>query len=180
MTPLKVIVGAGGTEQDGWVSLQESDLDITKPEQWAELFEPNSIDAIVAEHVWEHLTGTEGLQAAINCYRYLKRGGTLRIAVPDGCHPDQNYIDWVAPGTGYNGDDHKVLYNYKSLSQLMRAAGFYLEWKEFWNEQGDFYTETIESERGDMRRTSHNLWAVLLSLRVGAPYTSLVIDGIKL
>lgn len=180
MEDLRIIVGAGSIIQSGFISLQESDLDITDAQQWAQLFEPNSIDAIVAEHVFEHLTFSEGLQAARNCYRYLKHGGTLRIAVPDGFHPDQNYIDWVAPGTGYNGDDHKVLFNYRSLARLMKSAGFFLDYKEFWNEQGEFYTEEMEDRRGQMRRTSHDFWAKLLSARVGANYTSLVIDGIKL
>jgi len=177
---LRIIIGAGSVTQCGFISLQESDLDITDAQQWVQLFEPDSITAIVAEHVFEHLTFSEGLQAARNCHRFLKRGGTLRIAVPDGFHPDERYIEWVRPGTGYNGDDHKVLFDYRSLAALMKRAGFHLDYKEFWNEQGELYTEQMEDERGQMRRTSQDFWAKLLSVRVGADYTSLVIDGIKL
>ncbi len=180
MEDLRIIVGAGSVVQDGFIPLQESDLDITDAAQWAELFEPDSIAAIVAEHVFEHLSFSEGMEAARNCYRYLRRGGTLRVSVPDGCHPDQNYIDWVAPGTGYNGDDHKGLFDCQSLAWLLQSAGFFLDYKEFWNERGSFYTEPMEFERGEMRRTSHDFWAKLLSVRVGADYTSLVIDGIKI
>lgn len=180
MDELRIIVGAGPVTQLGFIALQESDLDITKPEQWAQLFEPNSIDAIVAEHVFEHLTLNEGYQAMRNCYQYLKSGGTLRIAVPDGFHPDDKYIAWVMPGTGYNGDDHKVLFDYQILASMMRQAGFFLDYKEFWNERGEFYSEPMGVERGEMRRTSQDLWAKFLSVRVGAIYTSLVIDGIKL
>lgn len=180
MTDLRIIVGAGSVTQWGFTSLQESDLDITNAQEWAQIFEPNSIDAIVAEHVFEHLTFSEGWQAMRNCYQYLKRGGTLRIAVPDGFHPSQKYIEWVKPETGYNGDDHKVLFDYQTLAALMKGAGFFLDYKELWNERGEFYSEPMEPERGEMRRTSRDFWAKLLSVRVGANYTSLVIDGIKL
>ena len=54
-------------------------------------FNEGSIDAILAEHVWEHLAEEEGLAAAKCCYRYLRPGGYLRVAVPDGFHPDANF-----------------------------------------------------------------------------------------
>ncbi len=47
MEKLKVIIGAGGTKRDGWVSLNESDLDITSAAAWSRLFVPASIDTIV-------------------------------------------------------------------------------------------------------------------------------------
>lgn len=72
--PLRVIVGAGSTTQPGWLSLEERDLDITDERQWAERFTPNSIDAILAEHVFEHLTPAESVNAARNFYTYLKPG----------------------------------------------------------------------------------------------------------
>jgi predicted SAM-dependent methyltransferase len=180
MEQLKIIVGAGNTWQDGWLSLKESDLDIANPYQWAELFEPNSIDAIVAEHVWEHLTLDEGWQALLNCYRYLKRGGTLRIAVPDGFHGDPHYINWVAPGVGYNGDDHKVLYNVELLGVMMSRAGFTILPCAFFDLDGRFYQGEIDPEYGRIRRTAGSLHCLLLSIWVCAYYTSLVIDGIKL
>jgi predicted SAM-dependent methyltransferase len=36
MEKLKVIIGAGGTKQDGWVSLNEGDLNITDAAAWLE------------------------------------------------------------------------------------------------------------------------------------------------
>lgn len=61
---MKLIIGAGGITQPGWLSLEETDLDITQADQWAAHFAPNSLDAIFAEHVWEHLTLNEALDAA--------------------------------------------------------------------------------------------------------------------
>src|SRR4028119_1257555 len=97
-----LIIGAGYTSQPGWHSLKQEDLDIRYSNQWARVVAPNSVDNILAEHVWEHMTFEDGLKAALNCYRALKMHGRLRIAVPDGFHPDKNYIDWVKPGGTWN------------------------------------------------------------------------------
>ena len=71
------------------------------------------MDAILAEHVWEHLDCFAAIVAAQNCFKYLKPGGYIRVAVPDGWHPDKDYIDYVKPGGwGAGSDDHHVLYTY--------------------------------------------------------------------
>jgi predicted SAM-dependent methyltransferase len=69
------------------------------------MFTHNSITAILAEHVWEHLTFEEGVQAAKNCYKYLKPGGYVRCAVPDGYFPDEEYQNIVKIG-GPGPKDH--------------------------------------------------------------------------
>lgn len=43
----------------------------------------SSVNNIVAEHVWEHMTIAESIVAAINCWEALAPGGILRLAVPD-------------------------------------------------------------------------------------------------
>jgi predicted SAM-dependent methyltransferase len=176
---LKIIVGAGGTQQDGWLSLNEEDLDIADAGAWGRLFAPNSIDAICAEHVWEHLTLDEGWRGLLNCYRYLKRGGTLRIAVPDGFHPSWYYIEWVRPVTGWNGDDHKVLYEVGLLGGMMRRAGFRVVPREWFDGNGCLYSTSLHPTYGEIRRTAGSLQSLLLSIWVGAYYTSLVVDGVK-
>jgi predicted SAM-dependent methyltransferase len=179
--PCQVIVGAGGTWQEGWLSLDESELDITRRDQWARRFLPSSLSSIFAEHVWEHLTYEEGTAAARNCYEFLRRGGCLRIAVPDGYHTDARYIAWVRPGTGYNGDDHKVLFTYKTLSELLTRAGFTVVLREWFDERGAFHAEKLDPRCGDVRRSYHTWYSkLLLSTVVGAEYTSLIVDAFKL
>jgi predicted SAM-dependent methyltransferase len=136
---MKIIVGAGRTQQHGWSSLEQSELDITNRFQWARRFAPASLDAVLAEHVFEHLTVEEGSAAARNCFEFLKRGGYLRVAVPDGLHPDPQYIAWVRPGDGWNGDDHKELYDYRSLSRLLTESGFTVRPLEWWDESGNLH-----------------------------------------
>lgn len=47
------------------------------------MFADESIEAINASHVLEHVTYGEGLLFLADCHRMLKKGGVIRIAVPD-------------------------------------------------------------------------------------------------
>ena len=175
---MKIIVGAGFTSEPGWESLTESDLDVTDAGQWAAMLTPNSLDAVLAEHVWEHLTWDEAVAATRNIARYLRPGGVLRIAVPDGMHACERYLAWVMPGTGFNGDDHKLLFDYRMLSQLMQQSGLRPTLREWWDE-GGFHSNFTASEEGRIRRSLNGEQFTGLSLLLGCPYTSLIIDGVK-
>jgi predicted SAM-dependent methyltransferase len=177
---MKIIVGAGRTYQPGWTSLEQSELDITNRFQWARRFAPASLDVVLAEHVFEHLTVEEGYAAARNCFEYLKPKGYLRVAVPDGLHPDPQYIKWVEPVTGYNGDDHKVLYDYRTLSVLLMKAGFDVRVLECWDENGDFrMTEWSQADGNISRCLSHYWTQYFLNIIVNTQYTSVIIDAFK-
>lgn len=87
-------------------------LSLLREPDWAYHFKSNPVDAILAEHVWEHLDCFGAIMAAQNCFKYLKPGGYMRVAVPDGWHPDKDYIDCVKPGGWEAGSkDHHVLYH---------------------------------------------------------------------
>lgn len=53
---MKIILGAGKTEYNGWISTQEEDLNLLNLDDFKNKFEKNSIDAMLAEHVWEHMS----------------------------------------------------------------------------------------------------------------------------
>ncbi len=74
-TVLKVVVGAGGVFDEGWIPTEVEYLNLVNARHWEKYFRPNSLDAILAEHVWEHLTAEEAVMAARHCYEYLKGGG---------------------------------------------------------------------------------------------------------
>jgi len=95
-------------------------------ELWKKYFKENSIDALLAEHVWEHLSKKEGIRAAKICFKYLKnKTGYIRVAVPDGLFPSKAYINHVKPkGNDSDAYDHKILYTYKSLSRIFEKVGF--------------------------------------------------------
>jgi predicted SAM-dependent methyltransferase len=86
---VRVIVGASGSSYKDWIATDKEMLDLLREDDWAYYFESKPLDAILAEHVWEHLDHRAALVAAQNCFTYLKPGGYIRIAVPDGLHPDK-------------------------------------------------------------------------------------------
>jgi len=100
--PLKrIIVGGATTQYEGWIPADKESLNLLVESDWTDYFESNSLDAILAEHVWEHLTRDEAVVAVTNCYLFLKPGGYLHIAVPDGLHPDVDCmprLGWAVQG----------------------------------------------------------------------------------
>jgi predicted SAM-dependent methyltransferase len=176
----KVIVGAGGTTQPGWVSLEESDLDIRDFVNWCAHFMPNSLDAILAEHVLEHLSVDDARKAIHNCYEFLRVGGHLRIAVPDGHHPNEHYIDWVRPGGIWNRDDHKTLFDCQSLRALLEGEGFEVRLLEWHDEGGNFHQDEWLSSDGRISRYRDSFYStLLLTPVVCARYSSLIVDAFK-
>jgi predicted SAM-dependent methyltransferase len=177
--PIKIVIGAAGIFEPGWAATEIEQLNLLKPADWRRLFKRRgSISAILAEHVWEHLSEQEGREAARQCYQYLKPGGFLRVAVPDGFHPDPAYIEYVKPGGhGAGADDNKILYNWCSLKRVFEDAGFEVELLEYFDATGRFHYvnwdpadgKIIRSSRFDERNFDRPL-----------AYTSLILDARKI
>jgi predicted SAM-dependent methyltransferase len=174
---LKIVIGASGVFQKGWIPTDIEQLNLLKLEDWHRYFRPDSIDAILAEHVWEHLKANEAYQAAQNCFIFLKPSGYIRLAVPDGYHPCLDYIKAVEPdGSGLGADDHKVLYNHQTFVHLFESAGFEVKLLEYFDETGKFHFEDWHDDDGLITRSSkydeRNIDGEL-------NYTSLIIDAFK-
>jgi predicted SAM-dependent methyltransferase len=175
--PLRISLGSSGVRQKSWIQTDKESLDLLRPKTWQRCLRTNSVDALFAEHVWEHLTENEGLIAAKTCYLFLKKGGYLRVAVPDGYHPNGDYINCVRPGGyGAGASDHKVLYNYTSFRKIFEQAGFAVRLLEYFDEHGKFNFESWDESQGKVRR----------SMRYDArnsetplKMTSLILDAIK-
>jgi hypothetical protein len=73
----RIVIGAWTKFDHGWIPTQQNFLDLTDSARWSTYFEPNSHNAMLAEHVWEHITPEEGLAAAKTCYTYLKPGAAM-------------------------------------------------------------------------------------------------------
>lgn len=154
---MKVILGAGITKNDGWISTQENELNILNLNDWKKNFNVNSIDCILAEHVWEHMSYKDGIIAAKNCFKYLKLGGYLRCAVPDGNFKNkwyQNMIQAGGPGPKeHPAYTHKIVYDYKSLSRVFFEAGFDMEILEYCDEKGNFHYKYWNENDGIIGRS---------------------------
>ncbi len=174
----KINVGSGNVDfDDSWFSCDIKILDITQKLNWKKILGRHRLTNIFAEHVWEHLSEKDTLLANQNCYMYLKKGGRLRLAVPDGFHPSEEYINYVKPnGIGLGADDHKILYNYISLREALEDVGFQVELLEYWDENGQFHFTNWSNEHGKVKRSKRyderNSDGKL-------KYTSLILDAIK-
>jgi predicted SAM-dependent methyltransferase len=148
------VVGAGRVCPDGWIPTDKWFLDLLRPTDWHACFPGACIDAILAEHVWEHLTEEEGLIAAQMCFRYLKPGGYLRAAVPDGLDPDPNHVERARPGgTGPGAETHRVLYTWSRFKALFESAGFRVDMLEYYDEQAVFHAADWSPADGMIHRS---------------------------
>jgi predicted SAM-dependent methyltransferase len=177
----KIIVGSGGIngleDNSDWLATDIEFLDITKASDWQKLLSDYRLDNILAEHVWEHLSDEDTRLANVNCFNYLNPNGVLRLAVPDGFHPNIEYIHYVKPGgVGAGADDHKILYNYKTMKDSLEIAGFKVQLLEYWDESEKFNSVEWTDEGGRIRRSKRyddrNKNGTL-------EYTSLIVDAIK-
>lgn len=178
---IKIVIGAGAHNNNpGWIHTQEDQLNLLNEEQWQFLFEENSINMILAEHVWEHLTFEEGKKAAKICHKYLKSGGHIRCAVPDGFFQNEEYQKVVQVGgpgpKDHPAASHKIVYNFRTLSEMFASAGFTIDLLEYCDETGKFHYKQWNPMSGviyrskyyDHRNKNGNLACV-----------SLIVDAIK-
>ena len=178
----KIIVGASSTRFEGWIPTNMEILNLLVETDWSEYMKPNSLDAILAEHVWEHLTAEEAVVAARNCFNFLKPGGYLRVAVPDGFHPDPRYIEWVRPGgIGPGANDHKLLYNHDTFRRVFASVGFDISMCEYYDEQGEFHVKDWDPADGMIRRSKRfdSITIDRITLGRDFDFISIILDATK-
>jgi predicted SAM-dependent methyltransferase len=176
-SPLRLIIGSGYTLPHGWIITDIETLNIVNQNDWRKYFNTDSISSVVAEHVFEHLISEDRDNALKNIYNHLLPKGNLRIAVPDGYHIKPAYIEAVKPnGTGEGAPDHKFLYNYQTLSEVLRRFGFTVNLLEYYDENGKFHFEEWDHEKGPIHRSllndARNENGVIT-------YSSLLLDAVK-
>jgi predicted SAM-dependent methyltransferase len=170
-----IILGAGPTKYKGWISTDKNILDITSPGSWSSLFKPGSIDSLLAEHVFEHLSKRECETALVQCYHYLKPGGLLRIAVPDGYRRDSVYLEEISPPK----DDHKIVFTIDLLEPLLKKIGFKVTPLEFFDKDEKFHAVYWDEKKGFISR-SKRFDTQIKFQRENYYYTSLIVDAKKL
>lgn len=179
---MRVILGAGQTNYEGWITTQEGDLNLLSISDWDKLFSIESVDAMLAEHVWEHLTFEEGIEAARNSFKYLKPGGYIRCAVPDKNFRNewyQNMVQIGGPGPAdHPAATHKIVYDYKIFKRVFEIAGFEVSLLEYCDEKGDFHYSYWNEKDGrigrsfrfDTRNTNEKLGMVSVIIDAKKPF----------
>ncbi|MGM7723690.1 class I SAM-dependent methyltransferase [Metabacillus sp. Hm71] len=157
-TDIKVVIGAGEYNNNpGWIHTQENELNLIDITTWKVRFDKDSLTAILAEHVWEHLSFEEGIEAAKLCYQFLKPGGYIRCAVPDGYFPDKDYQNIVKVGgpgpLDHPAASHKIVHTYKSLANMFETAGFTVNLLEYFDETSHFHINEWNGEEGVIFRS---------------------------
>lgn len=173
--PINLIIGSGGMKREGWLSTDKDTLDITFPLSWEEYFHPGSIDRILAEHVFEHLTEPECRTAMKACNRFLKTDGLLRIAVPDGYRNDPEYSAEVTPPK----DGHQLLFSVDTLIPLLESCGFQATPLEYFDVDGNFHSVSWDIKDGCIMR-SLRFDKQARFKRGDIYYTSLIVDARKI
>lgn len=178
---IRIVIGAGEYNNNpGWLLTQEEELNLLIRPMWEKRFNEESITAILAEHVWEHMTYEEGVIAAKNCYEFLKPDGYIRCAVPDGYFPNEEYQETVQVGgpgpKDHPAASHKIVYNYTTFKQMFKDAGFQVRLLEYCDEKGKFHYQPWNKEDGliyrSLRYDHRNQDGVIHSV-------SLIVDAIK-
>lgn len=186
---MKIIIGANGTTQPGWLSLERSHLDLRDRDTWVRLFRPGSVDAVLTEHVLEHLTPEEAGRATRNVYEFLRPGGYWRIAVPDANNPSKwcwlcnrpgSLLHLIAnilytPGEPF----HQVFYKHCSLTSLLTNAGFLPRLLEWYDVEGRFHRESWSPLDGEVRRSFGHPYMTSGQGLAGVNNLSLIVDAIK-
>jgi predicted SAM-dependent methyltransferase len=172
--PLRVVLGAGNVTFDGWIATDLDVLDVRCATDWERLFKPESVDRLLSEHVFEHLTMSECKMVFAHARHYLAKDGIFRIAVPDGNRPDPAYLAEVSPPK----DGHKLLFTVDTLVPLLTNLGYQVTPLEYFDAQGEFHGHSWNSEDGLVSRSS--LYDRRSEFKLGDIfYTSLMIDAKK-
>ncbi|APH04939.1 class I SAM-dependent methyltransferase [Bacillus weihaiensis] len=177
----KVVIGAGPYHNNpGWIHTQEEELHLLDESTWKERFEEGSLSAVLAEHVWEHLTFSEGVLAAKRCWRYLKEDGYIRCAVPDGNFKNKEYQQIVQVGgpgpVDHPAATHKFVHTHKTIKRMFELAGFDVVLVEYCDDNGRFNMSKWDGEKGKIFRSKkydpRNQGESLV-------FPSLIVDAIK-
>ena len=155
---VNLILGAALTKQKGWFSTNEEWLDISKEKDWERLFySKKRIKRIIAEHVFEHLTVEEMQNALKLIYKNMQLGGSLRIAVPDGNNPNNEYRKYCGiNGIGADASDHKQFITFQLLNKEASKVGFEVELIEGYLNHNQLISKEIDYELGYVMRSRRN------------------------
>jgi predicted SAM-dependent methyltransferase len=165
MDGLKVHLGPGSVNIQGWVNVDARDLahvHIISEGFILDEFKDNSIDQIYLCHVLEHFSFLDANMLIKRLRKKLKINGILRISVPDFDVLVEMYIannkniniikHPLMGGQGYKENFHMSVYNKTMLCDLLKECGFYgiSIWDtivDFGTSLDDWSSKTIQDNR---------------------------------
>jgi predicted SAM-dependent methyltransferase len=166
-TGLKLHIGSGPLNLQGWVNVDArnfSHIHICSEGFDLDEFVEHSISEIYMCHVLEHFSFEETKSILMNFRNKLKKGGLLRLSVPDFgklveiYESNNNDVDLIKyalmGGQDYNFNFHKSVYNKSNLSKILNDCGYkeIKEWKteeDFGKSIGDWSDGLFKTKKGD-------------------------------
>lgn len=145
---LKIQFGCGGNKLEGFIN-HDSEVDISKPLP----YNTSTVDFILMEHVWEHITPAEALRCLDECKRVLNPGGVLRLCVPVLDRITADHARDIVLGHGHAG-----AYNIDLVVKFLAISGFrYFEitprddidshWKVIGRDKDDLETLRVQATK---------------------------------
>jgi predicted SAM-dependent methyltransferase len=151
--PVLLNIGSGYNPKPDWtnIDLVGAPVDLAWDLTRGIPFPDASVDGIYHEHLLEHLTLRDGLNLCRECHRALRRGGILRIAVPNAGALLRSYAGtgertWaqaaptpmLAVQALFYEYGHRTMYDAELLTLVVVSAGFRdAEVREFGDTQMD-------------------------------------------
>jgi predicted SAM-dependent methyltransferase len=145
-------------------------------------FENNSSDLIYACHVLEHATLEESIEGLKRWFEVLKKGGILRIAVPDLEAVFEHYIfhkdlfllkSFIYGSQKHDYDYHRCGWDEITITKILSEIGFTdikrYDWKETEHYYIDDYSQSYLPEIAyKSRRSNDTIKGKLMSLNIEA------------
>ena len=157
---VNLILGAALTKQNSWFSTNQEWFDIVQKSHWDRLFKSNKspsrnrVKRVLAEHVFEHLTLDEMRNAINLIYKNMVFGGSLRIAVPDGNNPNQEYRNHCGiNGIGADASDHKQFITFESIEEELKKIGFKCKLIQGYTKEGNLINNHLSIINGYIMRS---------------------------
>lgn len=133
---MKLHLGCGTKWLEGYLHvdiLEHEKIDIVSDLRKLSAIQDSSVEEIYACHVLEHFGRNEVRNVLIEWTRVLKRGGLLRISVPDFSAVTKMYqktgniselLGLLYGGQRNEYDFHKICFDLKSLEELLVSIGY--------------------------------------------------------
>jgi predicted SAM-dependent methyltransferase len=112
----------------------------------------NSVDRILTEHFFEHLEEDDVSNIINQSYDILKKGGVMRIAVPD--YNNLRDKKFLLRGGPHFEIDHLTLFTKSLIEELIAKSPFEnYKLSQYWTDDGTFVDSPIDYSLGYVKRT---------------------------
>ena len=174
-------IGSGSTISflDDYISTDKHNFNLLDIVQMKTFLKGAKIRNVFSEHVFEHLDEDEMIRAINNLGQFMYIGSRIRIAVPDGYNPSNEYIENVmVGGIGPGANDHKQLLNYDKIKSISKdyLKNFEFEYIEYFDSLGKFHSNEYINIGKEIKRSSSSFYQ---NKSFYSSHLSLIFDLIK-